>query len=784
MANNKPNGVVGTGPRLGGPRLDPNSPEAQAMIKKMDEERAGQDADRDAYYREMSGAEPGAWSGQTTDPAPELYIAGLSDIEAELAEKYAADSAAAVTETEPETPENRDAVEQAEEDRRRAVFERGVALSENQTGQLTDEERAATNAGAVDGQVWRGQARYTDGEPPVLIRTPDGRMWYKQGPYVSPVKDGQEAAFLVGLDSQMAKVQETRKKNRVEEMELAAALETMNDESATFQVFNQRVLSERLARYGAEETPEVLELLRPLYEDANLMSRLQKLNPGQFIQALDQMEMILRGGGSASQVRAAGNSALRGGGNRINAVRADVANGLRNQLETLSNEMDANEDEINKLNLDIAREKGKIEQFDTEANPHLLQALIEQRDALAGEQKGKRSAYSRIESSLEKARSESGADWTTEYGGATNLDQLWEKSRYKRSLNKMGGPVWCIMDSVARDNGLDGLDDARLLNMLDGNVEAVAEFIRECQGYARSAGWETSDDNTRPWIEAIIQHVLQTVDPDQVTALVQSAMSTVPPGADFPYAPPEEAGAEAAAAEEDELMTGTPEEMARRGMEVLDSFLSSPSVAESIGRLESGAFDATRSRINSGYRSPNQSSDSKTDVTLLATVVEGAGGDKAALNRVVEAYLALPERIEDPGEMVPLDQMGAGGSTVGEYPWQLTQFEQAIINEVGRDTYALGLNIDNVLPEDRSDEAWKKVEDAARSVGAASKMNPSEIREQLDVMESRRRGRIYVGRDSRGTGAVEAGAEWQWTPTWPEFLGGDPTYRPTPPTKY
>ena len=111
MANNKPNGVVGTGPRLGGPRLDPNSPEAQAMIKKMDEERAGQDADRDAYYREMSGAEPGAWSGQTTDPAPELYIAGLSDIEAELAEKYAADSAAAVTETEPETPENRDAVE-------------------------------------------------------------------------------------------------------------------------------------------------------------------------------------------------------------------------------------------------------------------------------------------------------------------------------------------------------------------------------------------------------------------------------------------------------------------------------------------------------------------------------------------------------------------------------------------------------------------------------------------------------------------------------------------------
>jgi hypothetical protein len=198
--------------------------------------------------------------------------------------------------------------------------------------------------------------------------------------------------------------------------------------------------------------------------------------------------------------------------------------------------------EIDDLSLKIAEEKHLIkidsETGSSEGNPEKLAVLKEMRKRAQTTYTNSQSDHRRVESQYEILRARVGASWSPEWGGGRNLDQMFDKPSRKHSLTRPGAPVWCIMDSVARINGFNGVSDGNLRTMLS-DPERAAEFIRECQGYAQTVGWETSEDKTMPWVESIIEHIVTAEDPERVKAVVQAAMAEVAPGADMPSAPPE-----------------------------------------------------------------------------------------------------------------------------------------------------------------------------------------------------------------------------------------------------
>ena len=736
--------------KVQGQVLDVNSPEAQKIMKEIDEQHAVQES----FMSMLRGEEQTPTEvGTGLDP---LYGAGRAAHDAQVEEKKLQDLGNAKGMVEPGSEEDQKLNNRMKVQQKSADFAKAKAAAENQPFSLDPAERTATDLGAIEGSIWRGQARYTNGLPPALIATPDGRMYYNVGHYVIPVKDQQEAAFYVGLDQQMFADQERRKKNRIEEMELAAALETMDDESATFESFNRSALERRMELHSSSKTPEELQMLQSIYDDPALIQRLLRLNPEAFANSLDQLEMILAGGGSMSDARSVINNAGRHQRNSRNAVSGNVANGFSSLLESQSNAIDDAQAEIDDLSLKIAEEQRLLkidaEMETSEGNAEKLEILKEMRRRAQTKHVEAKSSHRRIESELEMLRSKSGASWSPEYGGGRNLDQMFAMPSRKKSLTRVGAPVWCMMDAVARINGFDGLSDGNLRSMLS-DPERAAEFIRECQGYAESVGWETSQDNTMPWVESIIEHVITTEDPERVKGVVQAVMADVAADADMPEAP---------------LYAATDEGKAESGKKS-KQFLQTVSTFPRMTPL-------ARQSMESGTRPATKEGDDEVWFNVSSEAA-AAGFTDAEMSALKAEYDNLPrdqaggEGAEDPYEMTaarsfqrdPSSPLASGhvekdqpGVTAEDLKYLETGWIDAgsgqekylnILQRVLMDrlpenaNYRFAMNPDGVFSRERSDQEWEKVEEEARKFAKESANIPTEeIEMAMEILRSRRHG--------------------------------------------
>ena len=389
---------------------------------------------------------------------------------------------------------------------------RTQGVMQRRTFVMDPSERQKVNNELQQNTAWVGQARYSNNEPPQIIRTPDGQMWYKQGPYVSPIKDMNEANQLIRMDSQMATVQERRSRNRIEEMELQASLESLNDERSSFMAFNRKMIGDRMSDLQARLTEEELNQLMPLYGDSSMMTKIMSMEPSIAMKTLSEMESLLLGGGSLG----AANGVLSSGSKLEHARRGSVE----------ANVLGRYDDIIQSFEDDYDQAGREIEAIDEElstgiADEQRTQELKERRAELVASQTNAQQEINRVSGRRNMMSSEHGARHRS---GDRNISRLWSVDHRKQELSSTAGPMWCIMDIVASKmgyNGIGGRDHVALSEQLQ-TPAGVEKFIQRCMETADSLGWESTETDIGMWVELINRHITNIADPSKIEAIMEN----------------------------------------------------------------------------------------------------------------------------------------------------------------------------------------------------------------------------------------------------------------------
>ena len=652
MASNK------YGPKKStGPIIDPNSPQAMEML----------------------GEDPNAF------PTPQPTDLGKATEKLESAKAEASGPLVVRPEASPE--ENMEAVRNNASRVRSAEDQ----VAEGSTAyQLSPQEDMALDAGPPSqGEVWRGAARYSGGDAPKIIRTPDGNMWLKSGGYISPIKDEREASMFVNMDREQARIQEVRRRSRIQEMELQESLEVMDGESETFAAYNNHIVKNRLAEYSGgsqRKTQEELDILQGIYGDSELMDRLMKLPPAQFTQTLDGMEQLLMQGGSMAQVIGLARSADTQNASRRRSAQGTATATLDRNMEIAAGEVDAAQADVERLELEIAKLKDEAASSidGGETNAHTIKVLEDQARSARLRVGTANADFVRARNSKAALQSRAGATWSS---GGRNLDQILDIPSRASEHTQPGGTLWCVMDSVAKSNGYNGLDDENLKAMLNASPEAVGQFVRECQGYAKTVGgWQTSDDNTMPWVEGIYRHSLNHMNPDHLSAAVQSVLkTTVGPGADMPEMP----------TVQDRMS------QADTSQKIIPSIIQS---------LSSGPV---RDKLSTGTRSAEGTPEyeaERNEIYALASQL----GDPKEQDRLLKEYRALPSEAPPSPLEGRVDQSMFEVRGDSEF---MAEFKSVLEESLPTSLFMFAMNKDGVFDQKRSDQAFEQVKSRAFELG-------------------------------------------------------------------
>ena len=393
---------------------------------------------------------------------------------------------------------------------------------------LNPQQRAIANETAPRGAIWSGSANYSSGERPIVMRTPDGRMWMKSGGYVSPIKDDRELNTLVSLDNQMFTSQQREQKNAAQEALLDSRSRLLKEEADTVRFLNNKMLNLRMESHQANMSPEQLEILAPLYGDVEMMEFMSQLPTEQAMAFLMEMEQLLLTGGSMDQARGVVGKHGAADQQRKDALAASFAAGISDMIKDNNAKITDVDKGMSALETKIA--SMKLNQEPTEEEVARMGALSDQRTEL-------RAKNRRLINKREVARSEYGAKPPSI--AQRNLDSYAQRGSLDEfEATGVGGTLYSIMDLVARDNGYDGLDgihhESLAAKLVGGGGVELGMFISECQRKAEALGWRTSPDNTDMWVKAAMAHIVQIQSVEQIAALVDAVSKRGTVGLDLP----------------------------------------------------------------------------------------------------------------------------------------------------------------------------------------------------------------------------------------------------------
>jgi hypothetical protein len=457
------------------------------------------------------------------EEGPEMMPRTEAELDIEIAEEEVSAAEQEVAGTPPGSDENKKAQTRLVRSKSKLSKASEVGAIQRQTYTMDPVERAKSNVKLAKNTAWVGQARYSDNEPPQIIRTPDGQMWYKQGPYVSPIKDMNEAEQLVSLDTQMAGVQEKRKKNRVEEMELRESLETSRLERSYYEGVNRKLISDRLANHSSRDDVD-LEALSIIYDNQPLLSSILAMNPEDAMRTLSQLEEMIFAGGSPSAMEAVVDQGSKSSSSRRANTRSRALGVIDNKIESVNREIKLEREALENgqamLAFDYLDESG---QPLTPEKRAVVQEAVSKSRAELEELKDRRRRSHGMRSQVSE---EHGAEHQS---GERSIDRIWagDESEW-REMSRPGGQMFCVLSLAARNfkNGHDGVggsDHGSLQQLLaPGNTRNLAEFIDECQNVARDMGWDVSDDNVEMWMELISRHITDVADPAVIDSVVRA----------------------------------------------------------------------------------------------------------------------------------------------------------------------------------------------------------------------------------------------------------------------
>ena len=380
----------------------------------------------------------------------------------------------------------------------------------------------------LGGQIWEGQANYSEGSRPRIVRLGNGQMMAEIGGVWSFVKDEKEAAFIMGVDRDQADIQLKRQDYRTKEDKLQASLDTMETTTATYHAFNRKLLTD-MASQLANDSPEMAGMLRGFLEDEGSMGPLYAMEPKEFMNAVNQILDLMRSGADPATVKGALGRSQSRGSRAGNAGRAQYVNDLDDYITEMGNAQNTARKRIEELEeqrtlymqrLLEPNEFGKVFISFEEASRSASAMFDPKISAAKNDLNDRRDDWSRAINKRDVQASTIAAQFDDSYGD-NNIDNIYNDKTQSRRLMEIGGTVWGIMDLVARDSGFQmGLHSEDLPTQL-ADPEQAAMFIRECQRKAGSFYWQSNRADA--WVNGLARWLINGATPSELAGIISAA---------------------------------------------------------------------------------------------------------------------------------------------------------------------------------------------------------------------------------------------------------------------
>tara|TARA_R100001594_G_scaffold25534_2_gene49916 strand:- start:353 stop:2092 length:1740 start_codon:yes stop_codon:yes gene_type:complete len=461
-----------------------------------------------------------------TSAVDQAASADPSEVLAYKEEADARADAAAINATAPQTEMERwraniDLVK-ARADQQQAARDASVYTQPVDTGM------PVRNNTPLGGQIWEGQANYSEGSRPRIVRLGNGQMMAEIGGVWSFVKDEKEAAFIMGVDRDQADIQLKRQDYRIKEDKLQASLDTMETTTATYHAFNRKLLTD-MASQLANDSPEMGEMLRGFLEDEGSMGPLYAMEPKEFMNAVNQILDLMRSGADPATVSSALKRSQSKGSRAGNAGRAQYVNDLDDYITEMGNAQNTARKRVEELEeqktlymqrLLEPNEFGKVFISFEDANRAASAMFDPKIDAAKKDLNDRRDDWSRGVNKRDVQASTIAAQFDDSYGD-NNIDNIYNDKTQSRRLMEIGGTVWGIMDLVARDSGFQmGLHSEDLPTQL-ADPEQAAMFIRECQRKAGSFYWQSNRADA--WVNGLARWLINGATPSELAGIISAA---------------------------------------------------------------------------------------------------------------------------------------------------------------------------------------------------------------------------------------------------------------------